>query len=133
MDGKNQFLVFCVCVAVGFVGGLPYELVAIVRLLFACEKNKNKPLGIMLDILFFISFAATCVAAAYFFKFPPFRAYMWLGYACGGIIYSKILRRIVAIPEKICYNAIIKAVKRFKGKKKPSKKGRKIYDTRQNA
>ena len=34
---------------------------------------------------------------------------------------------------KICYNALIKAVKGLKGKKKLSKKGRKVYDTRQNA
>lgn len=121
MDSKNQFTVFCFCVVVGFLGGIVYEVFAFFRALFGCGKGKNKLLGAVCDVLFFIVFAALCVAAAFILEFPRFRVYMWLGYAVGGIIYAKTLRRIVAFSEKVCYNILIKAVKKAKSKKKLSK------------
>lgn len=123
MDSKNQFVVFCLCIGVGFAGGLLYELFVPLRFAFGCERGKNKALGIGLDITFFILFAAICIIGAYVFHFPSFRTYMWLGYGLGGIIYSKTLRRILAILEKVCYNMLIKAVNRSKSKKKLSEKG----------
>ena len=123
MDAKNQFTVFCLCVAIGFLGGILYEFFVFFRLLFGCERGKNKILGGTLDVLFFAVFALFCVSASFVLRFPSFRGYMWLGYAVGGIFYGKTLRRIVAFSEKVCYNMIIKAVKRRKGKKKLSKNG----------
>ncbi len=126
MDSKGQFGVFCLCVAVGLVGGLLYEIFVLLRALFRCEKGKNKIVGILLDAAFFVCFAMLCVYAAYRFRFPNLRFYMWIGYAVGGIIYLKTLRRIVAFLEKVCYNKAIKVAKKVKTKKKLSKMGDKI-------
>lgn len=43
---------------------------------------------------------------------------MWIGYALGGIIYAKTLRKIVAFLENMCYNKIIKVIKKAKKKEK---------------
>ena len=117
MDTANQLLIFCLCVLVGFVGGVVYEVFSILRLLLKCERGKNKPLGIVLDLLFCGLFAGLCVVSAYYLHFPAFRIYMWIGYLCGFYIYLKILHRILAFLEKLCYNAITKIVKRHKRKK----------------
>ena len=122
MDGKGQFGVFCLCIAVGFCGGVLYEFFAIFRKVCGCEKGKNKILGSVFDVLFFLSFAIWCVFTSYIGDFPAFRIYQWLGYAVGGILYSKILRRIVAFFEKLCYNELKKVCKWQKSKKTLGKK-----------
>ena len=126
MDGKGQFSVFCLCVVVGFVGGLLYELFVLLRAVFCCGRGKNKLVGVLLDVAFFVSFAGLCTYAAYRFRFPDLRFYMWIGYGLGWIIYLKTLRRIVAFLQKVCYNKAIKVVKKVKTKKKLSKTGDKI-------
>ena len=124
MDAKNQFAYFCLSLAIGLLGGLAYEPFSWARLLIGCEKGKNKVLGIVLDILFFILFACGCIAGSFLWKFPSFRAYTWLGYAVGAIIYLKTLHRILAIPKKMCYNKLIGIGKKIKTRKKTLKKGR---------
>lgn len=122
MDSKGQFTVFLLCVLTGFCGGLIYEVFAFFRLLFGCEKGKRKALGVVLDGLFGLAFALWSVFTAYIFRFPQFRWFMCLGWALGGIIYLKTLRRIVAFLEKVCYNVAVKVAKKAKAKKKLSKK-----------
>ncbi len=114
MDSQNQFGVFCCSVAVGFVGGLLYELFAFFRFLFGCDRGKNRLLGGIFDLLFCICFAIFCVFASYILHFPAFRAYIWLGFALGMGLYLKTLRRMVAFLQKVCYNTGRKLV----GKKK---------------
>ncbi|MBE5747041.1 MAG: hypothetical protein E7352_02560 [Clostridiales bacterium] len=123
MDSKGQLGVFCICIAVGFVGGMLYEVVVLLRALFRCGKGKNKILGIILDTTFFIGLALLFTYAAYRFRFPALRVYMWIGYAVGGIIYLKTLRRILAFLQKVCYNRIAKMAEKYKTKKKLSKMG----------
>ena len=124
MDTGNQFAVFGLCVGVGFLGGVLYEAFALVRFLLGCPRGKNKILGGALDIAFFLSFAVVCVWASYAFRFPDFRAYTWLGYALGGILYLKTLHEIVAFFEKVCYNSITKLIKKAKNREKTlSKRG----------
>ena len=118
MDGKGQFGVFCLSVAVGFCGGIIYEFFAIFRKVCGCDRGKNKILGGVFDLLFFLCFAIWCVFASYVGDFPSFRLYIWLGYAVGGILYSKTLRRIVAFLEKLCYNVLNNMLKWQKSKKK---------------
>lgn len=118
MDTQNQFAVFGICLCVGFLGGVVYEAFAFLRLVSGCERGKSRMFGIALDILFLLCFAVMTVFASYLFRFPDFRAYMWLGYALGGIIYAKSLRRIVAFLENMCYNKIILLVKKAKKKEK---------------
>ena len=126
MDGKGQFGVFCLCIAVGFVGGLLYEIFVFFRAAFGCGRGKYKIIGIILDVAFFMCFAGLCIYAAYRFRLPNLRFYMWIGYGLGWIIYLKTLRRIVAFLQKVCYNKAIKVAKKVKTKKKLSKTGDKI-------
>lgn len=118
MDSARQFPVFLLCILIGFGGGILYEVFAFFRLLFRCEKRKNKFLCILPDVTFFIVFAFVCVYTAFMLDFPEFRVYMWIGYALGGVIYSKTLRRILAFLEKVCYNNLAKIAKKAKTKKK---------------
>ncbi|MBQ7924485.1 MAG: spore cortex biosynthesis protein YabQ [Clostridia bacterium] len=121
MDSQNQISVFALCVCVGFVGGLLYEIFWLLGAPF-CRKGKRKWLRATLDIAFWLSFAVFSVFCAYFLKFPSFRVYMWIGYLLGGILYSKSLRRIVAFFEKICYNKLTKIRKRQENKEENLKK-----------
>ena len=83
---------------------------------------KNKVIGITLDISFFLSFAVICVLISYLFGFPDFRVYTWIGYALGGILYLKILHRIVAFFENVCYNKVTQWVKKAKNREKTLKR-----------
>ncbi|MBQ8375072.1 MAG: spore cortex biosynthesis protein YabQ [Clostridia bacterium] len=118
MDTNNQFTVFALCIFVGFVGGVVYEVFAFGRFLLGCPRGKNKILGVAFDILFFITFACVCTAFAYAFRFPDFRVYIWLGYLVGGILYLKTLHQIVAFFENMCYNGINKLIKKAKNREK---------------
>ena len=125
MGSENGFLTFAICLAVGFLGGLPYELVTLFRDIF-CRQGRNKWIGILLDVLFFLSFTAWCIYTSYVFRYPLLRFYVWIAYALGGFIYSKILRRILAFLKNVCYNKARKVVKTKKDRKKLSKLGDKI-------
>ena len=118
MDTKGQFTYFLLSVAIGFVGGLLYEIFAFFRFLFGCNRKKARTTGIVLDVLFGISFGIFCIYVCYFLRFPDFRGYMALGWGIGLIIYIKTMRRIVAFFEKVCYNGITKLGKRAKTDKK---------------
>ena len=126
MDTKNQFTYFLLSVGIGVIGGVLYEIFALCRLLLRCDGDRRKPLGVLIDLLFCGTFALCGVWATYSLYFPSFRVYMWLGFAVGGIIYSKTLRRIVAFSEKVCYNKVAKLVKKAKKRRNSLKKEIKI-------
>lgn len=131
MATERQLLVFCLSVLIGFVGGILYEPFAFLRLMLQTNGEKRKILGGTIDILFCLSFAAFCIFCALLLDFPSFRGYIGAGYLLGGIIYLKILHKVVAILEKICYNVLIKAVKPLRKGRKHSRKGRrKGYESR---
>ena len=123
MDSKNQFTVFCLCIIVGFLGGILYEIFAFFRWICGCERGKNKIIGGILDVGFFICFAVFCVISTFLLSFSGFRVYFWLGFALGGTLYSKTLRRILAFLENVCYNVFRRIVNKAKSKKKLSKMG----------
>ena len=122
MDTSNQFAVFSVCLFIGFIGGIAYEPFGLVRVCFACGRGKNKILGAICDVAFWIVFALLCTVGAYIFHFPAFRAYMWLGYALGGILYLKILHKIIAFFENVCYNKVTHWIKKAKNREKTLKR-----------
>ena len=130
MDSKNQLFYFCLCIVVGFLAGLPYEIVVLIRGVFRCGRGKNKVLGVVLDVIYPIFVSLICIFMQFILRFPAFRAYMWIGYAVGFIIYLKILRRILAFLQKLCYNKLAKVLRKVNIKKKSPKKGGRIYDTR---
>lgn len=117
MDTARQFSVFILCLLCGYGGGIIYEVFALLRLLFRCEKRENI-IGILLDVTFFTVFAIACVYLSFLLNFPDIRVYMWIGYALGGVLYWKTLRRILAFLEKVCYNSLAKIVNKAKTKKK---------------
>ena len=109
---QNQFFVFCICIAVGFVSGIAYELLHFLRLLFGCKQGKNIWVETVADIAFFAALAIVHTLAAYLFHFPAFRVYMWIGEGVGLIIYLKTLHKILAFLQIMCYNRITKLIKR---------------------
>lgn len=127
MDSVGQISVFLQCLLTGFVGGIFYEIFFPVRVLFKWEEGRNKWVGILLDLLYFILFSAVCVLGGYLFHFPEYRVYMSVGCALGGIIYSKTLRIILAFLEKVCYNTIRKVyIKRKKERKRAKRVEEKV-------
>lgn len=118
MDTANQFYYFFLCVCVGLCAGILYELFALIRLLFRCDRGRYKILSIILDVTFFLGFSLLSIAIAYKWNFPDIRGYMWIGYGLGFGLYLKTLRRILAFLEKVCYNSFAKVLKKAKSKKK---------------
>lgn len=118
---QNQFLVFCLCVCVGFCGGIVYEPFACVRVGFRCGRGKCKPLAVVLDLLYALAFGTLCIFSAYALRFPEFRVYMCIGYALGGGIYLKTLRKVFAFLQNMCYNVVVKVYKKSKKKEKKHK------------
>ena len=117
MQAENQLYYFALCLIIGFSGGILYEPFSLIRLLLGGNKPKYKWLAALPDILFFACFWALTTACAYLFHFPDFRVYMWIGYAVGLGLYLKTLRRILAFCEKVCYNKLVKVLKKAKSKK----------------
>lgn len=122
MDAKNQFICFCICLAVGFAGGFIYSACSFVRTLFSCQRGKNKAVGAIADVAFFLAFALLTVAAAYAFRFPSFRVYMWAGYGLGLILYLKSLHKVVAFFQNVCYNKVTKVIEKARKRRKTLKK-----------
>ena len=67
MDTQNQFAIFGICLCIGFVGGVLYEIFAPLRLAFGCAHGKNKIVGYTLDVVFWICFAVFTVINVIFF------------------------------------------------------------------
>ncbi|MBQ8295932.1 MAG: spore cortex biosynthesis protein YabQ [Clostridia bacterium] len=121
MDSRNQFYVFCLCLIIGVVGGIVYDVLACVRVIFG-KRRKDKIVVFSTDLLFSVCFAIVCIGASFLFHFPDFRVYMCIGYAVGGIIYLKTLHILVAFLKKVCYNICTKMVEKAKKARKNSQK-----------
>ena len=122
IGGEKQFILFFLCVGVGFCNGLIYEFFHILRWVFRCNKGKVRWLAIVLDLLFCITFAIICQTVSVYFHFPDLRIYMLCGYGTGFIIYLKTLHRIVAFLKKVCYNTFVRLLKSLKSKKNSFKR-----------
>ena len=122
MDTVHQFHVFILCVCFGVVGGVFYELLSLFKILFFPWKKAKRFFGNLIDIVFWISLWIASVYLSFSFKFPSFRVYMGIGYLLGGILYLKILHKIVAFFKRICYNNIRKAIKKVTDKEETLKK-----------
>ena len=118
MPITNQFALFCICIGASFLFGLVYEIFSFTSDIFTFLKKGKRAVVFALDIVFFLIFAVWCVGIFYFFEFPNFRLYYLLGFFVGGIIYLKSLHIIVAFLKKMCYNKLIKVIKKRKARKK---------------
>ena len=123
MDTRYQLGVFISCVAIGFLGGVLYELFAFFALPFQ-KSVKGKKLVVLFDIAFWLSFSVFSVWVSCLLKFPDFRAFWWIGYLFGGIIYLKTLHKIIAFLENVCYNKVAHWIKKTKKREKTLKKRR---------
>lgn len=115
MDTANQIRIFLLCVLAGVIGGAFCEPFSLIGKLF-------KRLQAGLDVAFFVVFSFVCVYFSAKFAFPDYRLYGYCGNFIGLIIYLKTFHRIVAFFEKICYNMLIKPLKRRKKTKESKKK-----------
>lgn len=122
MPAQSQLIFLCISFLSGFVFGLIYEVFYFLRLICGSVKGRRKTVEIVLDICFFLAFAVWEIYVAYVFRFPSFRAYVWLGCFLGLIIYLKSLHKIIAFLENLCYNKIVKKIKQ---RKKLLKRGEK--------
>lgn len=118
MDTANQFLIFALCVGVGYCGGVIYEAFCFLRVCFGVRENRRKRIGAVLDISFFVALTVWVVFCSYVFTFPSFRVYMWTGYLLGGIIYLKTLHKIIAFFEIMWYNSIKKLINKARNQEK---------------
>ena len=124
MDSKDQLFYFCICIITGFAAGILYEPFACARKIFGCDKGKSKTLGVIIDVIFPVLVALFCILTQFIFRFPAFRVYMWIGYAFGYVIYLKILRRILAFCQNLCYNTLARVLRKANIKRKILQKGR---------
>ena len=124
MDTKSQFTFFLLSVAIGLGGGLLYELFAVVRFLCRCNRGKRKMLDFLVDVAFSIVFAIWVIFSTAHLRFPDLQGYMCIGWLLGGALSSRILRKILALCGKVCYNVLVKIVAKAKSKEKTLPKER---------
>jgi len=100
MDSLGQLSIFLQCVGIGFCGGVLYEILSIFKFPWIKRKKLAKILQSIADGMFWLGFFLGSVWLSYAFEFPAFRVYIWIGYLVGGILYLKILHKIVAFSKK---------------------------------
>ncbi|MBO5363417.1 MAG: spore cortex biosynthesis protein YabQ [Clostridia bacterium] len=126
MDTAGQLSRFFVCVLIGIVGGVLYDLFSLpVPFGQVLKKRFQKGAQIIrfvADVGFFIAFAALCIVALNALCFPDFREYYYLGFAVGLILYLKTFHKAVAFFKIMCYNVVKKLVNCVKSRKNFRKK-----------
>ena len=123
MDSAGQLKRFFICVLIGLVGGLLYEICSIFALKH--PKKMQKTLRFFADILFFLVFSVLCIVVLNHLLFPNLREYYYFGFALGLIFYLKTFHKAVAFLKNICYNGVRKMVNCVKKRKIFRKKGEK--------
>lgn len=88
---KSQIYIFITSIYGGLVWGLLYDLYRVIRCYL-------KPKGIsnaLEDLLFWMGMSVLFFYIVYKSNWGQLRAYIFLGFSLGGIIYLKILSRVV--------------------------------------
>ncbi len=120
-----QFRIFLVCIALGFFGGLLYE----VFFLLSYPFRKHRAVQIISDILFCIVFAGAYVGVSVWLELPPIRFYFCLGLAFGFFLWLESLHKTLAFFAAKGYNALVRILqkrgKSIKCRKRVSLKKRK--------
>ena len=114
----QQLSFFCLSVFIGFISGLPYDVFSFFRWFCKGKKRVNKIITVSLDLLFFCLFSVLCLYMAYRMHFPGVRGYILAGFLLGFIIYLNFLHRMLAFFRKVCYNILVKLIKRRKKQEK---------------
>lgn len=98
---KNQFYVFIVCLAIGVVGGLIFNVLSPIK-----DKINKKWINTIIDIFAFIILSIIYVFIAFRLHFPSFRVYMIVGVLAGIYLYNKSFKIILAKLNKKIYNIL---------------------------
>ena len=125
MDTSGQLIKFFTCILLGFLAGIPYELLSLTDLLKG-ERLKSA-LHAITDIVFFIIFAVFCIGVFTALEFSSFREYHYFGLLLGGVLYLKTFHKAVAFLKRMCYNGIKKLVNCVKSRKNFRKKEEKRF------
>lgn len=124
-----QIYVLIVCLFSGILGGVLYEPFYFIR-----RVARNRIVGIVADILFFILFAAVFVLLSVIYDFPDVRPYMIVGAFGGLLLYLISAHRIVAFLFEKLYNIAKKTFLRFRralsGKTNERRKVQKVGNSR---
>ena len=94
MATRGQLFYFLLCVGLGFASGCVWQILSLLSLPFPKGKVR-KGANILLDCLFFVFFGACCCQVSAHFALPDHRAYRYIGYAIGLIIYLKSVKNIL--------------------------------------
>ncbi|MBQ3596832.1 MAG: spore cortex biosynthesis protein YabQ [Clostridia bacterium] len=103
---SGQFYVLLSCIAFGVCCGVVRSIFTF----FGAILN-NKPIKIILDILFFVIIGFLFVLYSFRFSFPNVRAYMILGVFVGILLYMESFHIILAKFLERLYNKKVKSKK----------------------
>ena len=99
----TQFHAFLICVSFGFFGGVLYDFFYCV----AYPWKKFRPVKIVADILFCLTFSGVFLLLSLRLHLPPFRFYLCLGLMGGLLLYWKSVHKLVAFSAEKVYNQMV--------------------------
>ena len=119
----DQPRVFAVCLIIGILSGVLYEVFGLILCFIKQKYIKHgvKFLWLILCVPIYISFS-------FYYEFPDFRAYMPIGVGVGIYLYKLSIHKIFAILQNKVYNIITKLVYKLKASNERSKKKANILD-----
>lgn len=114
----SQPLIFLIILAIGF--GCGFLLDARNLVYFLC--NKNKVVGILLDVLIGLGLGAVLLLSVLAFNYGELRLYLILSFLFGIFLQRISVGRMIAKLSKRWYTFFKGIVSRLNGKQKKSKK-----------
>lgn len=84
-----QLVTLGITIAVGFLMGICYDLLGVLRYFV----HVSRPLQFVLDICFWLCMTAFVLAVLFLNNWLEVRAYVFFGLGAGGLLYVLILRR----------------------------------------
>ncbi len=113
----SQPLIFLIVLAIGFGCGFLFDARNLVC--FLC--NKNKVVGILLDVLIGLSLGAVLLLSVLAFNYGELRLYLILSFLFGIFLQRISVGRMIAKLSKRWYTFFKGIVSRLNGKQKKSK------------
>ncbi len=117
MATRGQLIYFLLSVLLGFLGGFLWQVFSLFRLPF--PKGKARRIAtVASDCLSLVLWGAFCCVVSARFFMPDHRAYRYIGYALGFIIYLKTVKNLLDFLKNVCYNKLTKLRKSKKARLK---------------
>lgn len=109
----NQIFIFLVSIYAGLASGVIYDIFFVIK-----KFCGGRVFDVVLDILFFIVFAAIYIFISFLFEFPAFRFYMFFGAQLGLLMYIKSFHILFANAAKKIYNKLNRERRKKGGRRK---------------